>query len=62
MTVLDHLPATSPELAAIFEVSVRTINARLQHFARKKKARRSDRAVRPLERHRGAYPHIWERI
>lgn len=60
-TVLDYLPATSTEIAAILGVSVRTVNARLQYYARVKKAKRSDRFVPSSERRRGWRLYIWER-
>lgn len=62
MTVLDYLPATSSEIAAVMGLSVRTVNARLQYYARVKKAKRSDRVVPPSERQSGRHPYIWERI
>lgn len=60
MTVLDLLPATAPEIAAELGIAVRLANARLQYYARQGKARRGNRAVPPLDRQRGRYPHIWE--
>lgn len=58
--ILDMLPATVPEIAAELGISVRLANARLQYYASKGKARRGNRAVIPLEKTRGRYPHIWE--
>jgi hypothetical protein len=58
--VLDLLPATAPEVAAELGISLRLANARLQHFARRGRCRRTERAIPPLEKSRGRYPHIWE--
>lgn len=60
--LLDMLPATAPEIAAELGESVRTVNARLQYYAQRGKARRTDKAVAPLDRRRGRYPHLWEAV
>lgn len=62
MRALDLLPATAPETAAVLGITVRLANARLQDYARRGLARRTDRAVVPLEKRRGRHPHIWERL
>lgn len=59
MTTLALLPATAPEIACILGISVRLANARLQDYARRGLAKRTDMAIPPLNTHRGRYPHLW---
>jgi predicted ArsR family transcriptional regulator len=59
-SVIDLLPATAPEIAAELGITLRHANARLQHFAARGKCRRTERAIPPIEKTRGRYPHIWE--
>lgn len=59
MRALDLLPATAPEVAAVLGITLRLANARLQDYARRGLAQRTDRAVVPLERRKGRHPHIW---
>ena len=59
--MLYLLPATAPEIAAELGISVRLANARLQYYGSRGLAVRTDRAVKPLEKTRGRWPHIWER-
>ena len=62
MSIRNLLPATAPEIAAIVGITVRQANGRLQSLAQKGAARRSNRAVPPLDKTRGRYPHIWELV
>jgi predicted ArsR family transcriptional regulator len=62
MTALELLPATAPQIARLLGISVRLANARLQDYGRRGLARRTNRAVIPLQKKRGRYPHIWERL
>jgi len=59
MRALDLLPATAPEVAALLGITLRLANARLQDYARRGLARRSDLAVIPLQKRKGRHPHIW---
>lgn len=61
-TARDMLPATAPEIAAAFGITVRAANSRLQSLAARGLARRTAQAVIDTGRTRGRYPHIWERI
>jgi len=58
---IDLLPATAPEIAAVAGCTLRQANARLYDLGKRGLARRTDRAIVPLEKRRGRYPHIWER-
>lgn len=60
MRTQDLLPATASEIAVICGITTRQANARLQDLKARGVARRTDRAVAPLEKHVGRYPHIWE--
>lgn len=59
MKTLDHLPCTAPELAASLGITLRLANARLQDYARRGLAQRTDAAVIPLQKRRGRHPHLW---
>ena len=59
MRTQDLLPCTAPELAALTGCTTRQANARLQDLHYRGIARRTDKAVPPLEKQRGRYPHIW---
>lgn len=58
--VLEALPATAPELAAIFERTTKQMNAMLYWLSLKGKCRRTDREGMWMGP-RGRYPHLWER-
>lgn len=60
MSTLDLLPATAPEIAAECGITTRQANARLQDYAARGLAHRTAKAVPPLDKTRGRYPHIWQ--
>lgn len=62
MRTQDLLPATATEIAVICGITTRQANARLQDLAVRGVAVRSNRAVPPIDRHVGRWPHIWELI
>lgn len=59
MKTLDYLPCTAPELAAQLGITLRLANARLQDYARRGLAQRTDAAVVPLQKRKGRHPHLW---
>ena len=59
MKTLDYLPCTAPELAAQMGITLRLANARLQDYARRGLAQRTDAAVVPLQKRKGRHPHLW---
>ena len=62
MRTQDLLLATAPEIAAEFGITTRAANSRLQDLKYRGIARRTERAVLPIQKQRGRYAHIWELI